>query len=74
MEWRCQSLLLTEKYISYDLQLRMKSVAITSKVMSSNSTQALRNIKISKWCCYFLQTTIINGDKADSKILHLYLG
>ena len=23
---------------------------------------------------YFLQTTIINGDKADSKILHLYLG
>jgi hypothetical protein len=23
---------------------------------------------------HFLQTTIINGDKADSKILHLYLG
>ena len=23
---------------------------------------------------YFLQTTIINGDKSDSRILHLYLG
>ena len=23
---------------------------------------------------HFLQTTILNGDKADSKILHLYLG
>ena len=23
---------------------------------------------------HFLQTTIINGDTADSKILHLYLG
>jgi hypothetical protein len=27
-----------------------------------------------KFSRHFLQTTIINGDKADSKILHLYLG
>ena len=27
-----------------------------------------------KFSGHFLQTTIINGDKADSKILHLYLG
>jgi hypothetical protein len=26
-----------------------------------------------KFSGHFLQTTIINGDKADSKILHLYL-
>ena len=27
-----------------------------------------------KFSGHFLQTTIINGDKTDSKILHLYLG
>jgi len=44
-------------------------------VVSTGQGPIIANLHVTReFSGLFVQTTIINGDKADSKILHLYLG
>jgi hypothetical protein len=54
----------TEKYIPITYILVEDQLSPTCSLLTNAC----------KFSGHFLQTTIINGDKADSKILHLYLG